>query len=154
MDESYLGVRPVWGELGGVPDQQRGEVDEVVLAADTLTINNCDIAFNKAHVVQDLLTLMFAGHYLTPHAGVGLGDPHPGHFLETAGGLLLELLDSQVLQHSSSAASTQPIQPIHHLQHQHWLFRHSHAASFHTVSSIHTHCEAPAACSGAGSVLY
>ena len=58
VQESYLGIRPVWGELGGVPDQQRGEVDEVVLAADTLTINNCDIAFNKAHVVQDLLTSM------------------------------------------------------------------------------------------------
>ena len=48
LQESYLGVRPVWGELGGVPDQQRGEVDEVVLAADTLNpvVNNCDIAFN------------------------------------------------------------------------------------------------------------
>ena len=44
LQESYLGIRPVRGELGGVPDQQRGEVDEVVLAADTLTINNCDIA--------------------------------------------------------------------------------------------------------------
>ena len=36
LQESYLGVSPVWGELGGVPYQQRGEVDEVVLAADTL----------------------------------------------------------------------------------------------------------------------
>ena len=51
--ESYLWVRPVWGELGGVPDQQRGEVDEVVLAADTL-----HTVFILWHVVQDLFTSM------------------------------------------------------------------------------------------------
>ena len=60
LQESYLGIRPVWGELGGVPDQQRGEVDQVVLAADTLnTVDNyCDFSLNYAHVVQDLLTSM------------------------------------------------------------------------------------------------